>query len=270
MSDQSVPEGFAESGFAAVKENAHKIEAFQVLGERGSGTNYVKRLIGRNTSLSPTNVLGWKHGFPHMLAVPRNVAVICVVRAADNWARSLYETPWHTTAHMQAMEFSDFIRAPWDTYIDKAKHFDTGFEPAMRGTPLQHDRDPLTGKRFPNVFALRQAKLLGLISMLHRGCTCVLVRMEDAQKQPEALLAKLTGALTIRQKAQFLPVVKRQGWRFKYLVDFHPPLPDAWSVEDYEYLKTNVDITLEAALGYTYKDPPLIPKREVGRAWDDA
>lgn len=265
-----LPPDFAQTGFAAIRASDASITKFQVLGERASGTNYVKRLIGRNTPLSHMDVLGWKHGLPHMLAIPRDLAVICVVRRADNWARSLFETPWHSTPALQALPFSAFIRAPWDTRIDKAKHFEGLMAPGTRGTPLQHDRDPLTGAMFDNIFALRRAKLTGLLSLMQRDCTAIVLRMEDAQAAPEALLDRIAPALGISRHKGYNPVVKRQGWRFKPLVQDRPALPDAWSVSDYDFLKSQIDPTLEALLGYAYTDPPAITKREVGRAWHDS
>lgn len=263
-----LPSDFATSGFCATRRDDHPLAQFQVLGERASGTNYVKRLIGRNTPLRATDALGWKHAVPHMLAIPRDLVVICVVRAADQWARSLFETPWHARPALQALEFSDFLRAPWDTHIDKAKHFEGLLLPASRGTALQYDRDPMTGGMFANIFGLRRAKLAGLLSMTGRDCACVVVRMEDVQRAPEDYLARITDALGVARHNRFAPVVKRQGWRFKSPLETRPPLPDAWSAADYAFLQAQVDPAQETALGYRYDTPPKMPKRAPGRAWE--
>ena len=52
-----------------IKTGAQAPHAIQVFGERSSGTNFVKRLIGRNSVLKPTEEMGWKHGFPQMTAM---------------------------------------------------------------------------------------------------------------------------------------------------------------------------------------------------------
>lgn len=83
----------------------------QAFGERSSGTNFVKRLIGRNTPLSPTEELGWKHGFTQMTAESPNTLVVCVTRNAVDWAHSLHAKPWHCPPEMQRLAFSEFIRA---------------------------------------------------------------------------------------------------------------------------------------------------------------
>ena len=246
-----LPSSFAASGFHATAV-VQDITRFNVLGERSSGTNFVKQLIRRNTGLEPSGALGWKHAFMHMRAVPSDMAVVCVVRSADRWVRSMHAKPWHTTPTMQGLEFSDFIRAEWDTIIDRPRYFHK-VDPKALGQPLQHDRDPLTGKRFENIFALRNAKLRSLISMLNRDCACVFLRMEDATKAPEDTLLQLRSSLGLEKRTEkFRPVVKRLGSKFKASMSARPATPDMLSTDDFEYMKTHLDLGLEARLGYTY------------------
>ncbi|WP_299294037.1 hypothetical protein [uncultured Tateyamaria sp.] len=248
-----LPSDFATTGLHVHRTGSTPITRYQVLGERSSGTNFVKRLLGRNTGLKPTEALGWKHAFPHMMAVPTDMAVIVAVRRADSWARSMFAKPWHTSAAMQAMTFSDFIRAEWDTVIDRPRYFEGLIEPGTIGTPLQQDRDPVTGARFANLFALRTAKMRAMMSMLDRDCTCIVLRMEDAQANPQNTLARLTAALgTDAPVTPFRPVVKRLGSKFKPAVDTRPDLPATWDAADTAHMRASLDTTLEAQLGYSY------------------
>jgi len=254
----SLPSSFAETGLHIHRTDAAAITRFQVLGERSSGTNFVKRLLGRNSPLTPTEALGWKHGFAQMMAVPSDLAVICVVRRADSWARSMFSKPWHTTPALQALEFSDFIRAEWDTIIDRPRYFGDLIQTQSIGTPLQQDRDPITGARFANLFALRQAKLTSLNSLLNRDCTCVFVRMEQAQAAPEDVLkAILSGLGTDPRPAPFRPVVKRLGSKFKPAVDNRPALPHMMTEADQAFMTANLNSDQEANLGYTYDPKPI-------------
>ena len=70
-----IPDVFAATGlhFGAKTE---ELKRFQVIGERSSGTNFIKRMLGRNTPLKATEDLGWKHGYPHMLAIPEDLLVV--------------------------------------------------------------------------------------------------------------------------------------------------------------------------------------------------
>ncbi len=224
---------------------------FQVLGERSSGTNLATRLLVRNTPLRRSDILGWKHGFPAALAVPADLAVICVVRNAADWARSMHAKPWHTTPAMQDLDLSAFLRAPWDTIIDRPRYFGDARE--LVGQPLQQDRDPLTGAVFANLFALRRAKLTGLLSYLNRGCTCALLRLETLQAAPEATLDRLRDALDLPTRgAPFRPVVRRLGSRFKPALPSRPRTPARLSASDLDFLRGEIDARQEAALGYSY------------------
>lgn len=244
---------FASTGVLARMQPGARITRFQVLGERSSGTNFTKRLLGRNSDLRPTEALGWKHGFPHAGAIPPDLVVIGVVRRADEWARSMHARPWHCSAEMQRLGFSAFIRAEWDTYVDRPQYFGRTLDTGSVGQPLQHDRHPLTGRRFANIFALRQAKLDGLRSYQNRGCSFVLLRMETVTGDPEGTLDQLLHVLgQPARSGAFRPVVKRLGTRFRAATETRPAPPEQMSENDLEFLRNTVNAAQEAALGYTY------------------
>ncbi|MEO0936866.1 MAG: hypothetical protein AAFY38_01790 [Pseudomonadota bacterium] len=226
------------------------ITRINVLGERSSGTNFVKRLIGQNSALRPVELLGWKHGFPSVAAIPPDIAVVLCVRRAEDWARSMFAKPWHTSPAMQALPFSAFLRAEWDTRLDKMRYFEGIGLPAAQGQPLQLDRHPLTGARFENLFALRRAKLAGLLSYLARDCTVVLCRMEEAQADPERFLGRVLAPLGHSPDAKFKPVVKRLGSRFAPAVAGRPAPPAQMSETDRAFMWTQLDAAQETALGY--------------------
>lgn len=225
---------------------------YQVFGERSSGTNFVKRLMGRNSPIRPMEELGWKHGFPHMTAIPAHVAVICALRDARAWALSMHAKPWHCPPAMQAMEFSDFIRAPWATIADRKRYFPQVAELGGEGQPLQLDRHPITGRPFDNLFALRRAKLAGHLSFANRDCTLILCRMEDVIARPTAFLADVHHSLGAPLEGEFRPVHKRLGSKFLPSVETRPATPKTLSDDDMAFLRSQLDLDLETALGYDY------------------
>jgi len=245
-----LPADFARTGFFATQATGVAPKRFQVLGERSSGTNFVKRLLGRNSPLKPSEELGWKHGFAQMMAIPPDLAVICVVRAPEAWALSMYAKPWHTKPGMQALAFSEFIRAPWDTIIDRPRYFGAA-EAGAVGQPLQQDRDPLTGAVFDNLFALRRAKLTALLSYLNRECPCIVLRTEVAQETPEATLDNMRAALSLpARNAPFRPVVKRLGSKFKPSITHSDEGPAQMNEKDRAFMRVQLDPAQETALGY--------------------
>lgn len=245
-----LPDSFAETGFFATRATPRRPARFQVMGERSSGTNFVKRLVGRNTDLTHSDELGWKHGFCQMLAIPSDLAVICVVRHPERWALSMHAKPWHTTADMQQLDFSGFIRADWRTIYDRPRYLGRLSRPHV-GQPLQQDRDPVTGAAFANLFALRRAKLAHLTSFAARDCTCVLLRLEEAQADPKATLDRIRHVLGLPEReAGFRPVAKPQGWRFRSAVGPRPAPPAEMCADDRTFMWSELDPAQEAVLGY--------------------
>lgn len=92
---------------------------YQVLGERSSGTNFLNALIASNTTLVPSTLFGWKHGFPAARMIPRDMVVFVSFRHPIPWLRSMHRKPWHAADELKALAFSDFIRAPWITLVDE-------------------------------------------------------------------------------------------------------------------------------------------------------
>lgn len=248
-----IPEHFAQTGLACWHPEKAPIRRVQVIGERSSGTNLLKRLIGRNTDLKHSDALGWKHGAALPMAIPADLAVILVVRRADDWARSMHAKPWHATPALQALEFSRFIRAPFETLADRPRYFEGILPEGALGEPLQLDRDPATGGVYPNLFRLRQGKMRAMLSYAGRECSFALVRLETLSAEPEATISALRDGLGVaRPEGPFRPVVKRLGSRFKAAIPERPLTPPEMSPDDMEFLRAECDGALEAALGYDY------------------
>ncbi len=246
-----LPDSFAETGFHAARVGEAPLTRFQVFGERSSGTNFVKRLIGRNTRLKHTDEMGWKHGFCQMMAVPRDLVLVCVVRNPERWALSMHAKPWHATPDLQSLEFSEFLRAEWTTILERPP-YSGKLGRAFVGQTLQQDLHPITGRPFDSLFALRRAKLANLMSLAERGIkNCVYVRLENAQADPQAMLGKINNGLQLTDMdGEFRPVIKPQGWRFRKAVEDRPAPPKQMSDEDRAFMWSVLDQPQEAALGY--------------------
>lgn len=225
---------------------------FQVLGERSSGTNYVSTLIKRNLPLTKSEELGWKHGFLHAPALSPALLVVGVVRNPISWVLSMYAKPWHTSASMQSMPFSEFIRSKWDSRLDRADYF--GLEPTdpRLGQPLWPDRNPLTGEMFEDVFALRSAKVSGLFAMTQVAPNMVITRFEDVLGHEETWLAGLLKACHLDPTGEFRGINRRLGSRFKAKVSERPQIPKQISDEDRRFMLDRLDLEQESRLGYEF------------------
>lgn len=225
-------------------------DSLQVLGERNSGTNFVQTVMKRNLALAPTRILGWKHGFPHMLAVPNRVLVVAVVRNPFDWSRSMHAKPWHAPAEMQRLEYSEFIRAPWESVVDRRDYFGLPEGDARLGAPLQLDRHPLTGAAFANIFEMRNAKLEALAGMARRGCHFAMLPFERFRADPEGTVAALAAAFDLAPPATFSPVRRRLGAKFKPKVADRPQTPAEIDPADRAFIRSAVNRQRESLFGY--------------------
>ncbi|UYV38912.1 hypothetical protein N4R57_07800 [Rhodobacteraceae bacterium D3-12] len=189
-----------------------------------------------------------------MVAIPDQVLTIIVVRNAVNWALSMHKRPWHAHPDLQALEFSDFIRAEWRGIVDRPSDFEEihpEFAPIIAGAELQYDRHPITGKRFANLFDLRNVKMAGHLGMLNRDCNVLIVKAELVQLDQVGFAAWMIETLDLPLNGlRIKPVTNRLGNRFNRSVPVETP--SELSADDHAYMMQMLDLDAEAALGYDY------------------
>ena len=84
-----------------------------------------------------------------------------------------------------------------------------------------------------------------------RDCTCVFLRLEEAQADPQATLNRIRTALGIQfNPTDYRKVQKPQGWRFRTAVGPRPDPPPEMDASDRAFMWSVLDKTQEARLGY--------------------
>lgn len=243
-----------QHGVTMIRPNSVPIRNFQVFGERSSGTNFVSHIIDKHLDVARCKSYGWKHGFPSMSAISPRSLIVVLFREAEPWVRSMYNKPWHTTAQMRGLGFSDFIRAEWQTVIrgginSKDQPVETKF-----WKPLQLDRDPLTGRPFANIMQLRNAKNRGFLSFAYRDCNAVLARYESVRDNPDAFLQEISDTFRIGRKSEYVPFQDVTGggrWARRRKVKAPAQLSD----DDRHFVLSELDLETEALIGYDYTAP---------------
>lgn len=249
---QALRADMATTGWHIHRAHDAPPDRFQVLGERGCGTNVIRKTVQDALQIQRTEALGWKHGFPSMIAIPPTFLTICAVRAPDKWAHSLYKRPWHAAPHVQANDFATFLRSPWHSVVDKLGHFD-GIAPRLHplGEALQWDRHPITGAPFETIFAMRNLKHRALLGLPARSASVVYVSLDAFNAAPEAFLAELGAAFNLRATERgYAPVERRMGNRWTAAVEGRAPAPEAWSETDLAFMHSQLDPQLETSLGF--------------------
>lgn len=251
LAAQMAPD-MASTGWHLHKAHDAQVDRFQVLGERGCGTNVIRKIVHDTLKLRKTEALGWKHGFPQMIALPPTFLTIVAVRNPRNWAHSLYRRPWHADPAVQQLRFSDFLRGPWQARVDKLGHFDN-IPPRL--TPqdheLQWDRHPVTGTRFENIFAMRNLKHRALLGLPARGASVVYVSLDAFNAAPEAFIADLALTFTLQPTGRgYASVARRMGTRFTPAVADRAAAPDTWAEGDLAWMYSQLDPVIESTLGF--------------------
>jgi hypothetical protein len=227
---------------------------FQVLGERASGTNVIRKSLEKNTKLSSSDALGWKHGFPAMIGIPRDMIVVAATRNAFDWLRSMHKRPWHSSPELQELPFSDFIRAEWKSVVDRPTDFAQCPEGRhVKGVALQPDRHPITGQPFENLLALRRAKFDMLQGLTNRDCALAYFQLEAFARDPNGTLFAFRDAFGLPQPNHaHRDVRRRMGTRFRPTKADRPDTPQRISAEDRTFILSQIDDDLEASFGYRY------------------
>ncbi len=249
----ALAQDMATQGWHFHRDGDGPFDRFQVMGERGCGTNVVRKSITKTLQIARTECLGWKHGVPIMVGLPPSFLTVCVVRNARSWATSLFKRPWHAEVSLQNLDFRDFLRTPWQGEIDNMNHFEV-VHPELKplGQELQWDRHPITGRRFANIFEMRNVKHRGLLSFLDRGCSVAYVTLERFNADPVAFLHALGEAYGLAHTPRgYRPITRRMGNQWRASVD-RAPAPDTWDAADVDWMNTQISPELEQVFGLPY------------------
>ena len=242
-------------GILHKSENSKPIKKFFVIGERCSGTTYMKTLILNNFEISAFPI-GHKH-FPPWYELSRenylgnsqyytfenteDFLFVVIFRNAYDWVRSFNRTPWHAHASFENIPLSEFIRKPWiisenrDAYLEKQYQLNRFV-----------DLDPLTGKVFANVFALRTAKIKTMLQIADRAPNVYYINYEIVRDHPQKVLGEISKLFPVKAKPVYTPVSKYKKTNQEYKPKVYTPL----TIEDLSYINSKLDKNLEKSIGY--------------------
>jgi hypothetical protein len=227
-------------------KRALPVRWLQLFGERCSGTNFVAQLLRRNAwRLSPTDRHGWKHGFVDEVRGPaEDTAFLLVVRDPFDWAQSLWRQPWHAAEPLRDATFSDFVRMEWHCEWGRDMELANG-DPRI-GSEMLHERDPATGERFVDIFALRAAKLRAHLSLRDRVRRFSVAQYERVAAEPRAFCREFCAEHGIARWPWFRPVRTFKGGADPFVPKAREPMRR----EDVLHIASRLDAALEREVGY--------------------
>ena len=253
------------TGLSCHRPHKTRITAASVIGERSSGTNFCSFLLRTNFGLPEASATGWKHGIgTNFVAVPRTHLFVVCLREAIDWTRSMYAKPWHCAEHMFADGFSHFIRAPWDTRVDRfvMRNFKLNPKPRFAGNPLTLDRHPVTGEMFRDIRELRSVKARSFLALRGLEVNVAYVRLEALQQDPAALLDGLASAYALSRPRDYTFTDRTMG-QFRS-AELEPRRIEVAEIsdEDRAFLDAGFDAELEHEMGYGARGSLIAPLAE--------
>lgn len=242
-------------GLVQLYHDDSPITDITVVGERSTGTNYGAFLINKNFGFNGASYRGWKHGFLQAPAIGRGHLFVICSRNVIDWLKSIYAKPWHCPEHLYGQGFSHFIRSSWDTVCDRPKAFANLPDiKGAKGRPLLLDRNPIDGLPFANAIQLRSAKYRSFLGFAARQISSVVAPLEYFQKQPEAFVSDLASIYGLRPRSQVITKAPHQmGSKGPFgAPDQRREETEEISDTDLDYILSQLDLELEAELGYSY------------------
>lgn len=118
------------------------------------------------------------------------------------------------------------------------------------GTPLQYDRDPITGAAFPNVLALRSAKSRAYLGHRNRVCNLALVQYEAAKSRPETVIRELAAAFGLPAHDPVKPIDTWLGELTETQAEVGHVPPKTIPEDDLAFIRAALDPEVERELGY--------------------
>lgn len=230
---------------------ASEITQFQVLGERCTGTNYMRFLLERNTQLAGTRKYGWTHGFPGFTAIFPTDLIVIMAREPESWLKSLYTKPFHVPDEFTNISFSEFLRSPWITVLDRPRGMSALRGRKALGLPAQADRHPITGTPPANPVQLRNTKHAAFWGILNRDCNVALVRHSDLIGNPQAVLRAIRDVFDLKINAGELILPSTWLGKFGRTLSGPRRSEPVFTQEDRDFLSNELDHEMEGRLGFS-------------------
>ncbi len=221
-----------------------EITEYCILGERCTGTNYLKKLMDTNFNLKESNKFGWKHFFGFSdYKDSDNVLFIGIVRDPFQWLGSLNKKKHHFPPHLKK-NMRSILLNPFFSIYDSKEHGE------KYGKEIMEDRNIYTGKRYYNIVDLRNNKNKFLLDDMPKKVKhYILIRYEDLSTKTFEELEKLKNQYNLIQKNnELINIVKhtkKKGARWDENHEVYKP-----TLENFKLVRKLINIEQEHRLGY--------------------
>ncbi len=261
------------------------IQSVTVIGERCSGTNYVRTLVGQNFPSCSLDLLHekfpfllHKHFYPWVDLTAFHVCkkgkknensplvflknsdtnlFVLVVRDPYDWLRSFYLQPYHVSDQLSGKGFLHFIQNQWipDSNLETIGN-------------CKDWLNPYEGRPFKHVLELRKYKILNFLQIGLLVDNFLIVQHEKVSEFPEQFIDFVSRYFKLEKTVPFQPVKAYKGWgEERYRKKQYFP----FNSNEFYFINEGVDWGIENLIGYSkINDPKEVTYDMDSRGFPDA
>ena len=213
------------------------MEYFNILGERNSGTHFLKYALLFNFVIKESEIVK-KHFFNDTSNFTENMdktIYICIVRDPITWIDSFLKSLHHIPR--KNTNINNLLKNEFYSVSDISNDIE-----------IMEDRHIYTKERYKNIFELRKTKIDFFFTFIpNKVKHYYILKYEDLRDDYENVLGKLCLQFNLKKHHKdFVKTPKYKGTYNNLYVNKSLTL----SLEIQEYIKTHVDIEQEHKLGY--------------------
>jgi len=225
------------------------IKYFTILGERCSGTHFVKFSMISNFKIEYLDFDTVKyipkkiHFFGHDEDIYNHAELdktiyICVIRDPVEWIDSFFKRLHHVPEENKKNVFNFLTKKFYSIYEDGPK----------KNTEIMEDRNIITKEQYKNIFELRKVKCNYFFNVVQNKVKhFLLLKYEDLRDDYDNTLELIKNKFNLIKKTdEYLKIIKYKG-TYNALYFKKPIL---LTKETQEYIKTQLDLEQEKKLGY--------------------
>lgn len=216
------------------------IKDFAIVGERCSGTNFLRSAIEENFYLKNTERHGHKHFFGHTKWPQSNTTLfVGTVRHPLDWLNSFWRKPHHLKKPNK--------KSP-RAFLNKAIH---SYHNKPGRPEIRKDWNMKTGRPYKNVFQLRKIKARYLLDKMPTLVKhYIFIRYEDLKNSYDETLERIRTTFGLTKKSEgptYKPIVFYKGLKRKGKFNPNKRQPNAFTMKKIQGRLCNA---LEKRLGY--------------------
>lgn len=225
-----------------LKKPLDHLKYFTILGERCSGTTFIRYAIEWNLGLEYYPTCG-KHFFGHDNSVfetekMKETLVICVVRGPVEWIDSYFKRLHHVVPHNKRSIYN-FLNNEFYTIYEVAP---------LKGEERMDDRHIMTNYRYRNIFELRKVKHEFMLRELPQLVPYSMVlRYEDMREDYDNTLDRILERYNLERLENPYKIITQYKGTYTANYAIKPILLGS---REQSHILNSIDREQEAEIGY--------------------